>query len=69
MNLEALKIRIIYLILLITGFYFIRPDFVFKPDGTPREYGLGYDSEGYHKTFYTFQIIIVIMSAFVYTLV
>jgi hypothetical protein len=66
MNLEALKTRMIYLIFLIIGLYFLKPDFIFKPDGTPREYGVGYDSEGYHKTFYTFQVVIVIMTAIIY---
>lgn len=67
MNLEPLKIKMIYLIFLIIGLYSLKPDFVFKPDGTPREYGLGYDSKGHRKTFYTFQVLIMIMAVFIAT--
>ena len=67
MNLEPLKIKMIYLIFLIIGLHSLKPDFVFKPDGTPREYGLGYDSQGHRKTFYTFQVLIMIMAVFIAT--
>ena len=34
---------------------------MFKPNGKPRVYGVGYDDEGYKKTLYTFQFTIIIM--------
>lgn len=66
MELGPLKSKIIYLIFIITGVYFLKPSIAFNPDGTQREYGVGYDNNGYHKTFYTFNVLIIIITAFIY---
>jgi hypothetical protein len=66
MELGPLKTKMIYLIFIITGLFFLKPTLAFKPDGTPREYGVGYDTQGYHKTFYTLQVLIIIIAAFLY---
>ena len=41
--------------------YMLKPSIMFKPNGKPRVYGVGYDDEGYKKTLYTFQFTIIIM--------
>jgi hypothetical protein len=66
MELGPLKSKIIYLLFIIIGLYFLKPSIAFKPDGMQREYGVGYDSNGYHKTFYTFNVLIIIIAAFIY---
>lgn len=42
---------------------------MFKPNEKPREYGSGYDSEGYKKTFYTFHFGIILIVILVIMLV
>lgn len=49
-----------YLILLILLIYITKPNIIFKPNGKLRDYGIGYDEEGYKKTLYTLHFIIVI---------
>ena len=56
-----LQTQIIYVIGTILLLYITKPILLFKPNGKPRLYGLGYDDEGYKKTLYTFQFIIVIV--------
>lgn len=53
------------IILLTIILYIMKPAFVFKPNGKAREYGFGYDSEGYKKTLYTFPIVIMFVAMFV----
>ena len=57
-------------VLLIVGglmcIYIIKPNIIFKPNGKLREYGLGYDSEGYRKTLYSMQTIILVLVLGVY---
>ena len=57
----TLQTQIIYVIGTILLLYISKPILLFKPNGKPRLYGLGYDDEGYKKTLYTFQFIIVIV--------
>jgi hypothetical protein len=57
----TLQTQIIYVIGTILLLYITKPILLFKPNGKPRLYGLGYDDEGYKKTLYTFQFIIVIV--------
>jgi hypothetical protein len=52
--------KIPYVILLILIIYILKPNIIFKPNGKLREYGLGYDDEGYKKTLYTLHFIIII---------
>jgi len=58
--------QIPYLLGIIIMLYIIKPNILFKPDGKPRLYGIGYDDNGYKKTLYTFQFIILIAALFVY---
>jgi hypothetical protein len=46
--------------------YITKPSLFFKLNGKPRLYGFGYDEEGYKKTLYTFQFIILIMALIIY---
>lgn len=59
---KTVRKQIPILILLILAVYMLKPAFVFKPNGKIREYGFGYDSEGYKKTLYTFPFIIMIVA-------
>ena len=63
---EELQKKIIYLFCIIIITYIIKPSILFKPNGKPRLYGIGYDYEGYKKTLYTFQFAIIIFSLLVY---
>jgi hypothetical protein len=63
-----LKSKLLTLILIIVAFFMLKPSVTFKPNGKVREYGVGYDNEGYKKTFYTFSNIILISSILIYVL-
>ncbi len=54
------KRRIPYIMGIIAALYLIKPSILFKPNGKPRDYGVGFDEEGYRKTLYTFQFVIII---------
>jgi hypothetical protein len=56
--------KILYVILFILILYITKIPIFFKPNGKPREYGIGTDHEGYSKTLYTFQFAIIIMTIF-----
>jgi len=53
--------KIPYLIGMIIIIYIIKPSILFKPNGKPRLYGIGYDDEGYKKTMYSMQFAIIIL--------
>ena len=57
----TLQTQIVYVIGAILLLYILKPILLFKPNGKPRLYGLGYDEEGYKKTLYTFQFVIIII--------
>jgi len=59
-----LRSKIFLLVAIIIFIYIIKPAIMFKPNGKVREYGLGYDSEGYKKTMYTMQNIILLTTLF-----
>lgn len=40
--------------------YFFKPELIFKSNGKMRESGFGMDSEGYKKTLFTFQWILIV---------
>lgn len=65
---ENTQRRIPYLLGIIILLYMLKPPILFKPNGKPRNYGVGYDEDGYKKTLYTFQfsIIIIIIILFLY---
>jgi hypothetical protein len=58
---ENTKLRLPYLIGSIAILYLLKPSILFKPNGRPRQYGIGYDDEGYKKTFYTFQLAVILI--------
>jgi hypothetical protein len=58
--LPSFKNKAITLILIIIVFYISKPSITFKPNGKSREYGVGFDSDGYKKTFFTAQYLILI---------
>ena len=58
---EQSQRRIPYLLGIIVVLYTIKPSIIFKPNGKPRVYGIGYDEEGYKKTLYTFQFVVIII--------
>lgn len=61
----TLQRQIVYLISIVVLLFITKPPIVFKPNGKPRLYGFGYDDEGYKKTLYTFQFIILIIALLV----
>lgn len=58
---EQAQRRIPYLLGIIVVLYSIKPSILFKPNGKPRVYGVGYDEEGYKKTLYTFQFAVIVV--------
>lgn len=46
--------------------YIIKPSIIFKPNGQLRNYGFGYDSDGYKKTLYTMHNIIILLVVLLY---
>jgi hypothetical protein len=63
---DKVKKQIPYLLGIIIFLYIVKPFMFFKPNGTPRTYGIGYDEEGYKKTLYTFQFVIIIIVCLLY---
>lgn len=62
---QKLSNKIFLLVTIIIIIYMLKPSIIFKPNGKFREYGLGYDNEGYKKTMYTMQNIILLMALFI----
>ncbi len=46
--------------------YVLKPTFLFKPNGQLREYGFGIGDDGYKKSIFTFQMIIIVILLTVY---
>ena len=55
-----------YLFATIIIFYIIKPSISFKPNGQLRNYGFGYDSDGYKKTLYTMYNMVIILAIILY---
>jgi len=55
-----------YLLGIILIFYMVKPSISFKPSGQLREYGFGYDSDGYKKTLYTMHNFIILLTVLLY---
>jgi hypothetical protein len=55
-----------YLLGAILIFYLVKPSISFKPNAQLRNYGFGYDSDGYKKTLYTMHNIIILLSVILY---
>lgn len=54
-----------YLLFVLSLFYF-KPNILFKPNGTPREYGLGVDTEGVEKTLFSLHFVIIVTVFLIY---
>ena len=65
---EKVTRQIPYLLGVIIILYITKPNILFKPNGKPRIYGIGHDEEGYKKTLYTFQFLIIIIAILIYHL-
>ena len=65
---EKVTRQIPYLLGVIIILYIVKPNILFKPNGKPRIYGIGHDEEGYKKTLYTFQFIILVLTIIIYYL-
>ena len=65
MNIEIYytSLIIIFIIILL---YSYKPHLLFKPNGKIRQYGFGYDSDGYKKTLFNLQFIIIILVLLVF---
>jgi hypothetical protein len=57
-----------YLICVIILFYIIKPSISFKPNGQLRKYGVGNDRDGYKKTLYTMQNIVILLTIVLFVL-
>lgn len=55
-----------YLIFGILLYYFLKPSITFKLNGVQREYGIGYDSNGYKKTLITMNNVIILMVVLIF---
>ncbi len=58
---DKVKVVLPYILISILMLYIIKPPIMFKPNGRLREYGFGYDSDGYKKTLYTMHNIIILL--------
>lgn len=65
---EKIKTILPIIILFIISMYSLKPNILFKPNKKTREYGLGYDSEGYKKTLYNFQFVLLLFIIALYTI-
>lgn len=50
----------LYVIAFVLLLFIMKPRVMFKPNGKPREHGLGLDQEGYKKTLYTVHFVIFV---------
>ena len=46
--------------------YLTKPSISFKPNGQLRTYGFGYDADGYKRTLYTMQNLIILLAIILY---
>lgn len=58
---EKIKFIILTIIIFIISIFTIKPNIFFKPNNKLREYGIGYDHEGYKKTLYNLQFILILL--------
>lgn len=63
---EKIKKILPYFLVTILLFYLIKPSISFKPNGQLRNYGLGYDSDGYKRTLYTMHTMIILFAVLFY---
>lgn len=58
-----------YLIGAITFIYILKPKMFFKQNNQLRSYGFGVDADGYKKTVYTMQNIVIFLTIILYTFI
>ena len=63
---EKTKFIILTIVIFIVGIYTMKPNIFFKPNKKLREFGLGYDNEGYKKTLYNLQFILILLIIILY---
>lgn len=63
---DKIKKILPYFLGTILTFYLIKPSISFKPTGQLRNYGFGYDSDGYKKTLYTMHNLIILLAVLFY---
>jgi hypothetical protein len=63
-----LKHTILIFVAVILFIYFLKPRFIYKPNGLPRTYGFGYDDDGYKKTVYSLNTTVLFIAIILYYL-
>lgn len=58
--------KIPYVIGIIMLLYILKPNIIFKPNGEHREYGFGYDRDGYKRSIYPMHVVIILLVAVIY---
>uniref|UniRef100_A0A6C0DZL8 Uncharacterized protein n=1 Tax=viral metagenome TaxID=1070528 RepID=A0A6C0DZL8_9ZZZZ len=53
--------KIFYFLFILVLIYAFKPLLFFTPDGSQRQYGMGFDDKGYKKTLYSINHAIVII--------
>jgi hypothetical protein len=61
---EKFQSKLVTLVSFIVIYYLVKPSLTFKPDGTLREFGVGYSKDGFRKTFLTLLNIILLLSVY-----
>lgn len=59
MNSKTIQ-HVIYIAILVLALWTFKPFLLFKPNGKPRLYGVGYDEEGYKKTLFTVHVVVIV---------
>jgi hypothetical protein len=59
---------ILIFVVVLLMFFYLKPSFLFKPNGKPREYGMGVDAEGYRKTVFSMHTVIIVIVVFIVVL-
>ena len=55
-----------YLIGSIIILYICKPNIMYKPNGQLRNFGFGFDTDGYKKTLFTMQNIVIFITILLY---
>ena len=63
---QKIKKIFIYLIGIIIILYIVKPNIIFKSNKHLRQYGFGIDNQGYKKTLFTMQNIIIFSTLILY---
>lgn len=66
---DRLMQSIMYFLVAMLLLFYFKPGFLFKPNGKPREHGFGMDSQGYKKTLFSLQTIVIGLCFVIFALV